>query len=332
MNQRKFRLSILDFVYIFEGDTVKQAIDNSMAVLAEADRLGFTRYWFTEHHNTGSLASTSPSLLIMLAGQHSHNIRIGAGGVMLPNHSALRIAEDFTTLEALYPGRVDLGIGRAPGTDPKTHLELAGSDISLDLKFSDLLSYFGRSFPHSNPKSVISIPGDASLTPNIVMLGSSSGGVQYAIQNGLMFSFAAHINPPPATEVLNFYKDHFRPSYYLEKPYSIFTIAVFVAETLEEAQYLSGPAQLMWIRLRTGQSGRGFPTLEEAANYDYSEQERMIQEMNQSRFIIGTADMVKARFETILDETLADEIMIADLYPTQDARLQALNILKDFIK
>lgn len=331
MTQRKIKLSILDFVHIFDGNTVKQGIENSMAALTKADELGFTRYWFTEHHNASSLASTSPAMLIMLAGQHSHTIRIGAGGVMLPNHSALRIAEDFTTLEALYPGRVDLGIGRAPGTDPKTHMELAGANIDLDKKLSDLLSYFARSFPHSNPLSTITIPGDKSLTPNIVMLGSSSGGVQYAIRDGLAFSFAAHINPPAATDVLRFYKENFRPKSDEDKAYSIYTTAIIVGKTLEEAEYLSGPAQLMWIRLRNGSGNITYPSLEEAATYHYTPQDLMIKEMNQDRFIIGTVESIRPQLLEILEKTQADEIMVADMYPTQESRLQALDLLKELI-
>lgn len=327
----KIKLSILDFVHIYNDSSVKEGIENSMSVLAKADELGFTRYWFTEHHNASSLASTSPAMLIMLAGQYSKRINIGAGGVMLPNHSALRIAEDFTTLEALYPGRVDLGIGRAPGTDPKTHLELAGSNTSLDKKLSDLLNYFGRSFPHKDPLSTITIPGDKTLTPNIVMLGSSSGGVQYAIRDGLSFSFAAHINPPAAREVLRFYKDNYRPKTEGDKPYSIYTTAVIVGKTQEEAEYLAGPAQLMWIRLRNGKGNPSYPSLEEAANYNYTAQDLMIKDMNKDRFIIGTIDTVKKQFDKILEETLADEIMIADMYPTLDSRLEALELLTELL-
>lgn len=334
MNVRNLRLSILDFVHVYKHSNPTESLQNTTEVVRLADRLGYTRYWFTEHHNTTSQISTSPDLLSMYAASQTQHIRVGSGGIMLPNHSPLKVVENFTLLEALHPGRIDLGIGRASGTDGLTALALQRSHESLikddfSVQFNHLLSFFSRNFPEEHPFSKIKPPGDQALIPDLYMLGSSPGGVQFAIEKGLGFAFAAHLAPRLAVPILRLYREKFIPSSYLKEPKSILAIAVITAETEEEAKYLSGPLELMWARLATGSSDISFPTLEEAAAHEYTPDEKRAREYNRERFIIGNIENVVKGLREKAKEAWVDEIMIADFYPDQAARLKAYELLAE---
>ncbi|MDQ0901293.1 LLM class flavin-dependent oxidoreductase [Paenibacillus sp. V4I7] len=327
MNGQNIKLSVLDFVHVYKYSNPTESLQNTTEVVKLADQLGYTRYWFTEHHNTTSQISTSPELLSLHAASQSQHIRVGSGGIMLPNHSPLKVVENFTLLEALHPGRVDLGLGRASGTDrlTATALQVSGDDFSVQL--NDLLSFFSRNFPENHPYRRIKPPGDPTLMPELYMLGSSQGGVQFAIERGLGFAFAAHLAPKLAVPILRAYRENFVPSSYLEEPTSILTIAVITAETDEEARYLSGPLELMWARMATGSANISFPTLEEAASHVYTPDEERVREYNAERFVIGSIENVAKRLREKANAAWVDEIMIADFYPEQAARLKALELL-----
>src|SRR5699024_10265149 len=239
------KLSILDGVGLYNGESATQALRNSTEAAVRADELGFTRLWFTEHHNSQHQVSTSPDLLSAHAAALTENIRIGSGGIMLPNHSPLKVVENFSILEALHPGRIDLGIGRAPGTDGMTayalrRFEEAVTKDHFPQQLEELLAYFTRNFPAEHPFSKIT-PTPVEAIPEIFMLGSSDGGMRFAIEKGLGFVFAAHISPHLAVPVLRTYRENFKPSVFLSEPKSILSLIVITGDTEEEAAYLAGP-------------------------------------------------------------------------------------------
>ena len=224
---------------------------------------------------------------------HTKHIRVGAGGIMLPNHSPLKVVENFSLLEGLHPERIDLGIGRAPGTDGLTAYALrrsreAVTSYDFPEQFNELLSFSLRNFPADHPYSKIVPIADDSLIPDIYMLGSSTGGVEFALNEGLGFVFASHLAPHLAIPVLQFYRNNFKPSTLRSKPKSILSTILITAESDEEANYLAGPVELFWARLHTGDIHSPFPTLEEASTHVYSANENMARIQNKDRFIIGS--------------------------------------------
>lgn len=334
MTNDGLKLSILDLATMFNDETPSETLQNSTDLVQLADKLGYTRYWFAEHHNTKFQMSTSPDLLSAHAAAHTENIRVGSGGIMLPNHSPLKVAENFSLLEGLHPGRIDLGIGRAPGTDGLTALALrrsreaiTGDDFPEQL--DELLSYFGRDFSDDHPFRNITASPDKSLVPEIYMLGSSNGGMQFAAHHGLGFVFAAHIAPHLAVPMLREYRKNFTPSKFMEEPDSTLAIIVIAAKTGAEAEYLSGPAQLQWVRWNTGQFKDPTPTLEEAAAYNYTAQEKRVLEENKSRFVIGSAENVKKKLDTLAEEAQVDEIMILNMLTDKESRHRSFELLAE---
>lgn len=323
-------LSILDIVTTYNGESARDSLRNSAELVQLADRLGFTRYWFAEHHNQKYLMSTSPDIMSAHTAALSQNIRIGTGGTMLPNHSSLKVAENFSFLEALYPGRIDLGIGRAPGTDVLTASALRRhSEESFSDQLQDLLSFFKRDFSDEHPyRSIIASP-DESLVPDIYMLGSSDGGMKYAAEHGLGFVFARHIAPELAIPVLRAYRENFKPSTFYSEPKSIMSVIVITAETDEEAAYLAGPAELQWVRWTTGELHLAPPTLEEANNHVYTTEEEAVREENKDKFVIGSPETVEKRLRELAEEAMVDEIMIVDMLTEKTARHRSYELLAE---
>lgn len=328
------KLSILDLATIYNGESATQTLQNSTDLVQLADRLGYTRYWFAEHHNTKQQMSTSPDILSAHAAAVSKNIRIGSGGIMLPNHSPLKVAENFSLLEALHPGRIDLGIGRAPGTDGLTALALRRSREAVTTydfpeQLDELLSYFSRSFSMEHPfKDIVPSPSK-ELTPEIYMLGSSNGGMQFAVQYGLGFVFAAHISPQLAIPMLRAYRENFQPSSFMPEPKSALALVVIAAETEEEAEYLAGPAELQWVRWGTGQFHLASPTLEEAKAHVYTTQEEAVRRDNKGRFVIGSVENVEKKLREMAQDALVDEIMILNMLTEKTTRHKSYELLAD---
>ncbi len=333
---KRLKLSILDLArFSEETKTASEVLQNSTEIALLADELGYTRYWFAEHHNFTSLMSMFPEIMVAHVASLTKRIRVGTGGVMLPNHSALSVAERFSMLEALHPERIDLGIGRAPGTDGRTAFALRRTwdaihqDIFPD-QLTELLGFFGHNLPENHPFVNIKANPDTSLTPAIFMLGSSTGGVQFALEKGLPFVFAGQINPDYAVPILKMYRQKFKPSVYLEKPKSILSIIVFTAETDEEARYLAEPAVLQWTMLSTGKKLLN-PTTEQAAAYKYSVHEQAIRQETLRKFVIGTPDVVAERLKDWAKNAEVDEIMILDSYPKMENRRRSYRLLaKEF--
>ncbi|CAM3250798.1 LLM class flavin-dependent oxidoreductase [Filibacter tadaridae] len=329
---KELKLSILDLATMYNGETATEALRNSTELVQLADRLGYTRYWFAEHHNTKFQISTSPDLLSAHAAAVTKNIRVGSGGIMLPNHSPLKVAENFSILEGLHPGRIDLGIGRAPGTDGLTALALrrsreAVTQYDFPEQLNELLSFLTHEFPAGHPFSNITASPDNELIPDIYMLGSSDGGMQFAAQKGLGFVFAAHISPRLAIPMLRAYRENFKPSRFMPEPKSILAIIVVTAETDEEAEYLAGPGLLQWTRWGTGEFKMGPPTLEEACTHVYAPAEQAVLAENRARFVIGSVENVEKQLRQLAEDAMVDEIMILNMLTEKTTRHKSYELL-----
>ena len=334
MNNQDLKLSIVDIGTKLQGNDASQTLKDSTERIQLADELGYTRYWFAEHHNTANQVSTSPDLMIAHVAAHTKRIRVGAGGIMLPNHSPLKVVENFSLLEALHPDRIDLGIGRAPGTDGLTAYALrrsreAVTSYDFPEQFNELLSFFQKNFPSNHPFSKIIPISDDSLVPDLYMLGSSNGGVQFAMNEGLGFVFASHLAPDLTIPILRAYRNNFKPSSFMPNPKSILSTILITAETEEEANYLAGPVELYWSRLHTGDIHSPFPTLEEASTYVYSANENLARIQNKDRFIIGSIKTVAQKLRYLAKETLVDEVMMMEFYSDKTASQKAYRLLAE---
>lgn len=330
------KLSILDLATVYNEESPTKTLQNSTELVQLADRLGYTRYWFAEHHNTVFQMSTSPDLLSAHAAAITKKIRIGSGGIMLPNHSPFKVVENFSILEALHPGRIDLGMGRASGTDGMTNAALRNSTEPLTgeaimNQLMEVLAFFNRDFPSGHPYEHLKPSPDPSLRPELYMLGSSDGGMQIASQLGIGFAFAGQINPGIAIPMLKQYRERFQPSEYLSEPYSMLAMIVICAATDEEAVDIAGPAELQWVRWMTGQYKEAPPTLEEARAHTYTEAELRAHEENKDKFIIGSPTTVRKKVEALATEAQFDELIIANMISDKKARHSSYELLaKEF--
>jgi luciferase family oxidoreductase group 1 len=324
-------LSVLDLSPITSGHSGAQALRNSLDLAAFVDRLGFTRYWCAEHHNLPSIASSAPEIMIGQIAAVTRNMRIGSGGVMLPNHAPLMVAERFKVLNALFPGRIDLGIGRAPGTDPVTSYALRrhqGDPREDDFlqRFQELLLIEQRGFPEQHPfKSIRAMPADVELPP-IWLLGSSGYSAELAAAVGAGFSFAHHFSDYDPVAPMRFYRDKFKPSAALAVPYAILGVAAVAAETDAEAERLAMTIHLNFVRRSKGEY-LPLASPEEATAYDYSPAEKQRIEMNRARVIVGSPATVRARLEPLAAATGADEVMITTMIYDHAARKRSYELL-----
>jgi luciferase family oxidoreductase group 1 len=312
-------LSLLDLTPIISGSTSGDAVRTSVELAELADRLGYHRVWYAEHHNSPGLASGAPEIMIEHVASRTSRIRVGAGGVMLPNHAPLKIAETFRLLEALHPGRIDLGLGRAPGTDTVTAFAMRRSAEALTAddypeQLAELLAFDDGAFPADHPfRTIRPVPVDTMLPP-LWLLGSSDFSAKLAARAGLGYAYAAHINPRGAVPAMLDYRQSFVPSARYPHPYAILTVSVTVGETPEHAQELSLVNQLLLLRLRTGQLG-AYPTLEEAKQYRFSEAERQMIASMPMRSYVGDAEEVHRQVSDLAEQTRADEVMVTTFLP-----------------
>lgn len=332
-NTGSLRLSILDLATIYNQETAAQTLKNSTELVQLADQLGYTRYWFAEHHNTKFQVSTSPDLLAAHAAAITNRIRVGSGGIMLPNHSPLKVVENFSLLESLHPGRIDLGLGRAPGTDGITALALRRSREAVTRydfpeQFAELMAFFTKSFSPEHPFSNISATAEEAI-PDLFMLGSSDGGMQVAAEHGLGFAFAAQISPQLAIPMLRNYHERFKPSKFLSKPNGILAIIVICAATEEEAKALARPAQLQWARWGTGVYKLPPPGLKEANDHIFSPAEEAVTIENAGRFVIGTPAQVKEQLNSLAEQAKVEEVMILNMIPDKEKRNESFTLLAE---
>jgi len=318
-------LSILDLTNIESGTSSGATLQVATELAQLADRLGYHRYWFAEHHSAIGLASGSPEIMIAHIASQTDRIHVGSGGVMLPNHAPLRIAEAFHLLEALHPGRIDLGLGRAPGTDPATTYALRRSEQAMGgddypQLLAELLAYDDGEFPEGHPFAKITVtPSDVKLPP-LWLLGSSAFSGELAARIGLGFSFAAHINPAGAPEVMRAYRRDFTTSPYLSAPRSILAVSVVVGDTQEQAQELHQIVKVGMAQLVVTGKPFQMPTQTQANAYEFSLAEiQRLGTMMPSAFV-GTAAVVTEKVRLSAEECQADEVMIATMLPNQVAR------------
>ena len=321
-------LSVLDLAPVATGGTVGAALRNSVDLARHVERLGYLRHWVAEHHNIPGIASSAPAVLIAHLASATTTLRVGSGGVMLPNHQPLVIAEQFGTLEALHPGRIDLGIGRAPGTDQVTAYALrrrfdpAADDLQTQL--TELLAFFDGSFPR-----ITAVPGRGQK-PAIWLLGSSDYSARLAGELGWPFSFAHHFMPQNTLPALEIYRRSFRPSDILEEPYAMVGVAVVCADSDDHARWLHGPAGLSFLRLRTGRPST-FPSPEEAAAYEYSADERAFVDAWTETHVVGSPDTVIRGLDELRRRTEADELMLTTMVYDHADRLRSYELVADAV-
>lgn len=323
----KTPLSILDLAPISQGHTAQEALARTLDLSRLGDEMGFARLWYAEHHGMASIASSAPDILIGSAAAHTKNIRVGSGGVMLPNHVPLRVVETYRTLAGLYPDRIDLGIGRAGGSDGLTLQALRSfGGETFPENFAELLAFERGGFPADHPFSRVTVvPGEIALPP-IYLLGSSGASAQMAGQYGLGYGFAAHFSATPALPAFDAYRRSFRPSDAFEKPHAILCLSVICAPTDEEAKYLSKSMELTWLRLRQNNPQK-IATPEEADAYPWTPEERGFVESQSNLWLTGSPQTVKAQIEEKIAETGADEVMLATTIHDYDKRLQSYRLL-----
>lgn len=319
------RFSILDLAPVPQGSTVGQALRNSIDLAQWAEHLGFHRYWVAEHHNMPGVASAATAVLIGQIAAATSTLRLGAGGIMLPNHAPLIIAEQFGTLAALYPGRIELGLGRAPGTDGHTahalRRNLHSSTDQFPQDVQELQAYFNDSELRG---AVRAIPGAGEQVP-VWILGSSLFGAQLAARLGLPFAFASHFAPAQLMDALRLYRQQFTPSAQLDAPYAMAGFNIYAADTDEQAHLLASSMQQGFIRLRRGMPGTLAPP---APNYldSLSPQEQQLLQGIMRCSAIGTAETIAAQTRAFVEESGVDEVMIACQIHDHQARRRSLEI------
>jgi len=328
---RAVPLSVLDLAPVPAGGNAGDALRATTDLATRAERLGFRRFWVAEHHNMPGIASSAPPVLIGHIADATTTMRVGSGGVMLPNHVSLVVAEQFGMLEALHPGRIDLGIGRAPGTDQATAAALRRSPEALSAddfpdQLLDLLGFFTGIWPNGHPFAQITATPGLGYQPAVWLLGSSGYSAQVAGLLGLPFAFAHHFSPANTLPALALYREHFRPSAALDRPYAMVAAAVVCAPDDERARWLAGSGALSFLRLRSGRPGP-LPSPEEAAAYPYTELERAFVEDRQATQIIGSPQTVRRGLTELLEATAADELMVTTMVYDPADRLRSFDLV-----
>jgi luciferase family oxidoreductase group 1 len=319
--------SVLDLAPIVEGGDAGQALRNTLDLARHAERRGYRRYWLAEHHNMAGVASAATSVVIGHVAAGTSSIRVGAGGVMLPNHAPLVIAEQFGTLEALHPGRIDLGLGRAPGSDPVTahalRRTLTGGADTFPQDVLELMDYF-RGGPGQRVRAV---PG-AGLDVPIWILGSSTFGAQLAAQLGLPYAFASHFAPAQLTQAIEIYRERFQPSEQLDRPYVMLGFNVFAAETDEEGRRLMTSVQQAFLNLRRGRPGPLQPPVDDLDAELHPVERAMLSEALACS-AAGSPETVRRALEAFIARTGADELMITSQIYDHAARVRSYEITAD---
>lgn len=324
-------LSVLDLSPVTTATPGSVALRNSLDLARLADRLGYVRYWLAEHHNLPSIASSAPDIMIGQIAAATTHIRVGSGGVMLVNHAPLVVAERFKMLEALFPGRIDLGLGRAPGTDPVTSYALRRRQDAREAddfleRFQELIWLERRAFSPGHPfHNVRAMPADVALPP-IWLLGSSGYSAELAAAAGMGFAFAHHFAEYDAASAMLTYRESFKPSEALPQPQAILAVAAIAADTDAEAEKIAASAFLHFVRRSKGEFDP-LASPEEAAAYPYSPVDRERIERHRERLVAGGVDSVKRRLTALIEATRADELMITTMVYDHAARRHSYELL-----
>lgn len=331
---RPVRLSILDLASVGDGVTVGQALASTTELAVAAERLGYHRFWVAEHHGMPAVASAAPPVLLAHLAAHTATIRLGSGGVMLPNHAPLAVAEQFGTLAALHPGRIDLGLGRAPGSDQLTahalrrRMTADGDDFSAQV--AELTHFLQDSFPPSHPYArILTTP---RVDVPLYILGSSDYGARLAAKLGLPYAFAYHFAGANggAELALDLYRSQFRPSATLAEPYSMIGVTALAADTEEQARYEARAGALSMLLLRSGRL-QAIPTPEQAAEYPYRPEERQLLEAMGGTEIVGTGDAVVDGLADVAGRLGADELLITTRVHGADTRRRSFELVAEHV-
>ncbi|MGQ9426952.1 LLM class flavin-dependent oxidoreductase [Gilvimarinus sp. F26214L] len=321
------KLSVLDLVRVREGFDARNALDSAREVARNLERWGYERIWVAEHHNMPGIASAATSLVIQHIAAGTEQIRVGAGGIMLPNHSPLVIAEQFGTLAHLFPGRIDLGLGRAPGTDQMTLRALRRSPAAAEHFPQDVLELQAYLEPEAASQRIQAVPAAGTQVP-LWILGSSTFGAAMAAQFGLPYSFASHFAPQQLMAALEIYRRNFQPSAQLSRPYAMVGVNIVAADTDEEARRLWTTQQMSFVNIFRGARGLSQPPIEDIESYWSAAEKLQVKEML-SRSIVGSPETVRKGIDALVSETGADElIIVSDVYDT-DMRLRSFELIAE---
>lgn len=328
MNDRQIPLSVLDLVPICEGFSISEAMYNSTKLAQAVEEFGYGRYWVAEHHNFSSIASAATSVVLSHIGAKTDKIRLGSGGIMLPNHAPLVVAEQFGTLESLYPNRIDLGLGRAPGTDRRTMMALRrdiyndGSDFPNMLE--DLQYYLSN---RAGKNAIKAVPGFGLDIP-IWLLGSSTFSAKLAAQKGLPFTFASHFAPDLMEDAINIYRVNFKPSNQLKEPYIMICINAICANTQEEAEYLATTELQKFLYLQRGDDKEVSPPTKDMKSLWEDWEENSIRHKTRES-IWGTPAVVKEKLENLIKRTGANEVMINSWIYNPEDRIKSYKLISE---
>jgi len=325
MERCMLELSILDLVRVRQNGTANTAFDNARDLAAQAERFGYRRFWVAEHHNMPGIASAATAVVIGHIAAGTSRIRVGAGGIMLPNHAPLVIAEQFGTLAQLFPGRIDLGLGRAPGTDQTTAYALRRSLTNSDNFPQDVLELQAYLAPARQGQRIQAIPATGTEVP-LWILGSSTFGAQLAAELGLPFGFASHFAPDLLMMALDIYRARFKPSAQLARPYAMVGVNVIAAETDGEARRLATTQQMSFVNIFRGARGLSQPPIDDIETY-WSPMEKAQASRMLARSIIGSRETVRQGIAALVAETKADELMVVSDVYDHEARLRSVELI-----
>lgn len=323
------KVSILDLVPVGEDYDIKEAFKISARYAQEAEKLGYERFWVAEHHNSESIASSATSVVISHLASQTKHIRVGAGGIMLPNHSPLIIAEQFGTLESLFPGRIDLGLGRAPGTDPRTVMALRRSSEAAGRFPQDVMELKQYFSPENRLNKIRAIPGEGCSIP-LWILGSSTFGAYLAAHLGLPYAFASHFAPDALFEALEIYQADYQASPENPKPYCMIGINICCASTDEEAKHLFTSRQMSFTDLRRGTLKRFKRPIEDIETY-WSPEEKILASQMLKLSFVGSKSTVKVQLKNFLSKVKVDEFMAVSAIYDENKKFESLRIFKEII-
>lgn len=322
-------LSVLDLAPVLEGKTAADSFQNTIKLAQNVEKFGFNRFWMAEHHNIPGIASSATPVLISHVAGSTNEMRVGSGGIMLPNHSSLIVAEQFGTLESIYPGRIDLGLGRAPGTDRETVFAIRGAlnehPHDYPQQVEELEDYF------AGTASVQSVPGTGLDVP-LWLLGSSDFSAKMAAQKGLPYSFASHFAPDNTVTALDLYRTYFTPSETMTEPHAMIGVNVIAADTKEEANYLNTTQQQQVLNMHSGQQDKVQPPIDNPDQIWSETEKAIVQKSDMSPYlIVGTKEHVRKKLEELLEKTGADELIINSTIYDIDARIRSFEIVSELM-
>lgn len=328
---RKINYSILELASVAKGVSIGQTFEHSLDLARKAEKFGYTRFWLAEHHNMISIASSATSVLIGHIAGGTNSIRVGSGGVMLPNHSPLIVAEQFGTLESLYPGRIDLGLGRAPGTDQATARAIRSDRMQAVYHFPDEISQIQQFFSLDNRRSEVRVPLAEGLDVPIYILGSSTDSAYVAAQKGLPYAFASHFAPGQLMEALSIYYNQFSPSDQLQEPYTIAGINAIVADTDEEAERLSTTMLRLMLGVLTNKMDYMQEPIDMSNELRELAQNPAFERMLKYAFV-GSKETVKKKTDAFLKETGVNEVIVASHIYQHEDRVKSYRLFAELMK